>query len=304
MRIGDQEITTPDEDPVCYPLDWRWRMASVLESMGNDRAKSTFAMDTHVRKLVRHLTLGNKRKSDAVPKPGALGRVIGWHDTIAGALVESFLLACETTGQAAGELGIDSDDVGYYSALFFDIRDEGGSVRPAILMRIRAELLSMEAPDMAARLRKAAITGGIAGLRRLLYAGKISAVAEEPTLDDMVENELKRRLVAGELRTGDLTRLQANLIARSRLNREEDDGKQQLRDNIRVMQNILSLTAPLMVKPDRTPEETQSTDDAIRARFEAQRNIGLTALTDDKDKGIEALNKLMNRNFSARAEQA
>ncbi|NLF86563.1 MAG: hypothetical protein GX571_10720 [Lentisphaerae bacterium] len=69
-----------------------------------------------------------------------------------------------------------------------------------------------------------ALTGGIHGLRRVLH---VAAPAADPGLDQLVEAELTRRLHAGELRTGDLVRLQANAIARQRIELDKKDSQPQ-----------------------------------------------------------------------------
>ena len=126
--------------------------------------------------------------------------------------------------------------------------------------------------------------------------------AEKPTLDQLVEAELRRRLAAGELRTADLVRLQANAIARERAGGEPASGDGL--GGLRLVQQILALTAPKLVKPDDEPERTRATDAAIRARFEAQQNIGATTLPhDDSAAAAEALNRMMAGNFNANDEQ-
>lgn len=299
MRVGETEIRTPDEDRIGFDLNWRWRMANALADLESAGARAPIATDPDVRKLVRHLMLRRKSNPNVAVKLDAFDRVIAWHGTQTGALVESFLIGAVTCEEAALELGIAVADIRLYSCLFFDLRDDEGLRRPAIIMRISADLQTMEAPDIAALLRKVALTSGIHGLRRFLNTGQQHRATEEPTLDELVEAELKRRLVAGELRTSDLTRLQANQIARQRLISETAAGKgPQLVESLKVVQYVLGLTAPTIVHPDRNQDRAEAADKEIQARFAAQKKIGATALTDDPGKGEAALNKMINANFT------
>lgn len=292
MMIGNTEIRTPDEDEMGYELNWRWRMANALADMTNVGGQPQSVQDPDVRKLVRHLTQAPHRKLDAVT------RVLRWNGTGTGALVEAFLIAAETCEEAAAELGVDVRDVILYSCLFFDIRDDSGALRQTVMLRLKSELLGAEINDAAARLRNVALTGGIFGLRRFLCVEQQHAAAGEPSLDDMVEAELKRRLVAGDMRTGDLTRLQANAIARERLRREADGGRgPQLVESLKVVKFVLGLTAPQMVQPDSDHNRERATSQAIQERFRVQKNVSATDIVDDPVKGMEALNRMISGNF-------
>ncbi len=296
MHTGNVNIRTPDEDPLGYDLDWRWQMAKALVDLESTGEKAPLAADADVRKLVRHLML--RRRVGAICKPDAIDRVIGWHESDARALIEAYLIGAVTCEEAALELDIAAADLRLYSCLFFDLRDDAGSIRPAIIMRLSAEIQAIEVPDIAARLRKVALTGGTHGLRRFLCAGQTRKSVGEPSLDELVEAELKRRLVAGELRTGDLTRLQANAIARERMLKETDAGKgPQLIESLKVVQYVLGLTAPAMVRPDHNQDRVDAENNEIQARFAAHKGIGAVTVEDDPVKGVAALNRMIGDTF-------
>jgi len=139
-----------------------------------------------------------------------------------------------------------------------------------------------------------ALTGGIHGLRRVLH---VAAPAADPGLDQLVEAELTRRLHAGELRTGDLVRLQANAIARQRIELDKKGSQPQWQQGMELVRYILELTAPGIVQADRSQDSLAASTQAIRGRFAAQRNIGATPLTDEPDKGYQALTELMGKHF-------
>ena len=120
-------------------------------------------------------------------------------------------------------------------------------------------------------------------------------------VDEMVDQELKRRLVAGELRTSDLTRLQANAIARERIASDtKSESQPQWVQGQELVRHILGLMVPHVVSQRKTPAEIAASNDVIRARIESQRNVAGTALvTDDPDKGYQALVDLVQKGFKA-----
>lgn len=162
-------------------------------------------------------------------------------------------------------------------------------------MRLQADLRAQE-DDPVAMLRRIALTGGFHGLRRVLHA---AAPAAEAGLDQLVEAELTRRLHAGELRTGDLVRLQANAIARQRIELDKKHDQPQWQQGMELVRYVLGLTAPGIVQADRSQDSLAASTQAIRGRFAAQRNIGATPLTDEPDKGYQALTELMGEAFQA-----
>jgi hypothetical protein len=298
MKIGNRSIITPAEDPLGYPLDWRCQLAQAsLEAVDVKVALK----DVDARRLAQHLQRRQKYPLREGGKPAQLDIVMGWKDSPARALLETFLLVVEPYQIVAGELGLPTDDVTLYARLFFDVRDEQGMSRSGILMRLHADLDGQEEDDPAVRLHRIALTGGLHALRRVLQANTPAAA---PSLDQLVENELARRLHAGELRTGDLVRLQANAIARQRAENEKQDvGQTPGAQSMELVRFMLGLTAPHIVEGDRSKAQVESATEAIRGRLAAQRNVDATPLTDDADKGYEALNALMNKGFKAKAAE-
>jgi hypothetical protein len=262
---------------------------------GGSRIHWPQIQDADVRALVQHLQRRQKYPLKDGEKPAAYDRVIGWRGSAASELIEAFLLAADTCDAVAGDLCLPVEEVALYARLYCDLHDAKGRRRPAVIMRVLADLEGMAEPDAGARLRKIAITGGINALRRVLQGSTATA---EPSLDQLVETELTRRLHAGELRTGDLVRLQANGIARQRLALEvKDDGPPKLTQSLELVRHVLGLTAPQIVLRDDSPDSVTSSNEAIRGRLASQKSITATPLTDEPDKGYEALTKLMGKHF-------
>ena len=296
MKIGDRVIRVPEEDPLGYEMDWRWQVAqAVVEAAGGGRIPWALVQDADARALVQHLQHRKQHPLKDGDTPRQFDRVGAWRDSPGAALIEAFLLASDSYADAARELGIPPEDVRLYARLYVDLHDDQGKRRPAVLMRLRGTPDVPDEPDMAARLRRVALTGGVHGLRQLLQAATLAAA---PTLDEMVEQELKRRLVAGELRTSDLTRLQANSIAKQRVAQEQEGDDLRETEGWAYARKLLALMAPHVVSQRKTAEETAASTEVIRARIESQRNVAATPLlTDEPDKGYQALTELINKGF-------
>ncbi len=297
MNIANPIIRTPADDALGYAVDWRVQVAHAVLAPGSTNALSRIR-DPDARALARHLQHRQEHPLRDSEKPTALDRVLAWHDSPAAVLIEAFLLASESYEAAALELGLPAEDVRLYGRLFYDIRDDAGQRRPGVMMRLQAELEDREVDDMANGLKKVALGGGIHGLRQVLHAGVLKPRKTEPSLDEMVESELKRRLHAGELRTGDLVRLQSNAIARERLVVEKKDGQPEWMQANELVRHILSLTSPELVRPDRTPEQLQASTSAIQARLKSQRQITATPL--QADDGGTRLNDMLRAQFGVR----
>jgi hypothetical protein len=300
MKIGNQTFSTPSDDPLGYPLDWRWQVANAAAALGQTITSGRMP-DQDTRTLSRHLQRRKEQPLRDTEKPTPFDRVLAWHDSPAAVLIQAFLLAAESFEAAASELGLPAEDVRLYGRLFYDVRDDDGQRRPGVMMRLQAEFEALGDADMAAGLKKVALGGGIHGLRQLLHAGVLKPRKTEPSLDEMVESELKRRLHARELRTGDLVRLQSNAIQRERLAEDKkNDGKPELTQSNELVRHILGLTAPQMVRPpERTQEALQAGTDKIQARLKSQRNINAIPLQDSDD-GAARLNDMLRAQFGVR----
>ena len=293
MNIAGKTVITPADNPIGYPLDWRHQLAQAGLALAANGVRPQI-QDADARSLFLHLQRRQKYPLKTGEKPTVLDNVLGWKESPASALVEAFLLASDTCQDAAAELGLPDKEIQMYGRLYFDVRDDQGVRRPGVLMRLLAEL-DAEDDDPAMRLRRIALTSGIHGLRRVLRA---AVPAKETSLDQLVEAELTRRLHAGELRTGDLVRLQANAIARQRIAVEtEDERDPAWMRSVQLVTSIMALTKPIIVQPNRDPEHLDATTQAIQGRIEAQRDVGATSVLDDPEKGIAALNQLMGRQF-------
>jgi hypothetical protein len=138
-------------------------------------------------------------------------------------------------------------------------------------MRLRTGL-SRELGDDD-RLMRAALLGGLEGLRGQLGSG------EHQDLEGLVEQELTRRVIAGEMRTTDLIRLRSHDLMLRKIELEASEGQQQDQDAFRLLLDLIGQTAPRMKPIDQTAEQIRAADTLLRGRIESQRlasGIGIT----------------------------
>lgn len=288
MRIGDRTVLTPDADSIGYDLSWRSRLADAAVVSG-DKGAVNRIKDSDARALARHLQHRQTSQLKENERPNMYDRLSSWKASETGMLVEAFLIAGNYESTAV-ELGLPVDDVRLYSRLWYDVMDDQGQVRPGVRMRILAALEGQDAVDIGTRLKRVAITAGLHGLRQVLRILKPQKT--EPTLDEMVELELRRRLVAGELRNADLVRLRLTEDRKA-------EGQPKMAENLALVRRMLSMAAPEMVRaPERTPEALRAGTDAIQSRLKSQCQINATPLNDDNGEGgVARLSAKMKQQF-------
>ena len=291
MNIADKQITTPSDNPLGYALDWRAQVARAVFELPPGSVRPAI-QDPDARALHCHLLRRQQFPLRTGAPLTAFDQVTGWRESPAKQLIEAFLVGAASYEEAAGDLGVPVKETTLYGRLFFDVRDEQGWVRPGTRMRL---LGSMDPDDDRVRLLRIALTGGRNGLRGVLGA---AVTTKESSLDELVEAELTRRLHAGELRTADLVRLQANSIARQRIAVEQqDDSEPPMLRAVKLVTDFLALTKPHMVEQTQTAEQVAVTNAAIQGHLRAQRSIAATPVADDPERGLAALTEMMGKHF-------
>ncbi len=243
------DIITPAEDPVGFHLDWRYRVAEAAERM-----LPCMARDPDTRACYQHL---HQR-----PNP-QFERITGWRGTVTGQLVEAYLVTGSPVEAIAEELGLDAKDILIYSRIFWAVRDSGDRPIRGVLMRLRTGL-SRE-PDDDNRMMRAALLGGLDGLR-----GQTGS-RDHSDLSTMVEQELSRRVIAGELRTPDLIRLRGHDLMLRKIELDSREGREEDQDATRLLLDLIGQTAPRMKPIDQTAEQIRAADVLLRGRIESQR---------------------------------
>ena len=241
-------IITPEDDPIGFHLDWRHRTAMAAEKMLPGMAR-----DPDLKAYYQHL--------HCRPNP-AFKRIAGWHGTVTGQILEAYLVTRSTVEAIAEELGLAAVDVQRYGHLFWAVRDHD-MPKKGVLARLRAALPSQPGE---ARLLRAALMGGLEGLRRQLGSPEQGA-----ELSAMVEHELARRVMAGELRTGDLIRLRGHDLMMRKIELDSRDGVQQDNEATELLFDLLGKLAPTMKPVEQSQEALHAADVLLRARIDSQR---------------------------------
>ncbi len=272
MTVNGIEITTPADDPIGFTMDWRYRVAGAAE-----RVLPLMGRDPDLRACYQHL---HQR-----PIP-AFERIVGWHGTMTGQLVEAYWVTGSPVEAIAVELGLDAQDVRLYGQIFWAVRDTLDRPLQGVLLRLRASL-SRE-PHDDDRLIRAALLGGLEGLRGQLGASKLGS-----DLSAIVEQELTRRAMGGELRTGDLIRLRGHDILLKKMEIDSRDERVQDQTATQFLFEMLEKLAPRMKTVHQNAEQVTATNAAIQGRLESQRlatGIGVP-LAAGGEKRLDALLK-------------
>ena len=136
-------------------------------------------------------------------------------------VVESYLLTRIGTIQISNETGLSIGGIALYEQLYFNVRNRYGDPLQPQLIRLAFELESAAEPATPAEklermLRKAALDGDIQLLRRCIPHRR-AAISTGSFAATLVQRELTRRMLRGELSTGSLIKLRELEIAEDRM---------------------------------------------------------------------------------------
>ena len=215
MKIGEHEVRTPLEDKAGYDLDWR---AQIVEAVvaSNVKMPKMYKNDYAMNALLACLT--GARKQDlgcqsamAIRSSPTMSRV-----------VEAYLLTRASTSQISNDTGLSNGGISLYEQLYFNVRNRYGDPIQSQLIRLAFELETAHEPATPAdkldrMLRKAALDGDIHLLRRCIPHRR-AAISTGSFAATLVQRELTRRLLRGELSTGTLIKLRELEIAEDRMN--------------------------------------------------------------------------------------
>lgn len=322
MRVATQLITTPADDGLTFDLDWRDRVAQAVctTSDGTERRlPRTLAKDKPLKQYVAHLR--SKAKTAALRQGQAMtvyDRISGWHtdDTIKG-LVQALLLTGasykELATEVLGGIEVKAQDLQMYQDVFFNIRDDHeGKVRVGVVVRICAQMNADRGGDRGGvapdgmLLKRAAITGGLPLLKNVLGCERTDSAQsgdgddERDRLEQLVNTELTKRVLASDMRTGDLSRLAAMRTAHEKMLHET--GQKQKADNeaIQLLTQIMGLMAPHMIPQTKTEDEMAAETKAIQSKLLAEQNVRDQSIADNgANAGKEALDATIKKHFAS-----
>jgi hypothetical protein len=273
MKIGDCQIRLPADDPVTFDLDWRHKTATALvNTPGRKQLPEVVRKDSDIRMWRQYLSPRRKIGAKATEY---CRQVEGWHDQPAMAgLLEALLLSEASYDQIAGEIGgLDPDAVRLYQAMFFNVRDADGQLNGSLALHARFAQDQQAGANVPARVTwQRAGLNGLKTLATLLNPNRTPARAKVDPIDQLVRQELLRRVLTRQMGTREMLLLQQTQvdIERTRLEMSKHVGQDS--EAWDLVHNILGLTRPKLVAPQKHSEEqlqglrnVQNTEAKIRA---------------------------------------
>lgn len=291
MKIGTIDIITP-ADGILHELDWRAKVARAVYEGGNgSRLPFAFRDDNGIKMLLGVLR-GAAKQSRSCLSAMSIHR----SDSMR-MILEAMLLTRADAVQIAAAIGIEGDAVNMYESLFFNVRDSEGKPKPAQIMRLAADLEIVGEPDnprekFQRALRKAALQG-FPLLMSLLPPDLGSTKPDAPvSATTLVEQELNRRLLRGELNTGALLRLRSLQIDEVRMQYETQKGSAG-NEGFELSRKLLALMAPAMVglgqDANRDDEQARS---SIRQAEEQIAGVDIDDKSEDDQRHVAELLRL------------
>ena len=214
MKIGEREIITPREDRYAYDLDWRAQIVDAIAAGGKLPEKAV--LDVHMKDLLSCM--------DGTPQPDlcSQGAIAVKASPMMSLVVEACLLTRASPRQISYDTGIPEGVVCMFQLLYYNVRSRyDDPIQPQVL-RVALDLDTGKGPTSPAdqigrALKRAALEGDIHLLRTYLPQRR-SGLSQGSFAGTLVQRELNRRLLRGELSTSALIKLRGLEIAEDRMN--------------------------------------------------------------------------------------
>ena len=215
MKIGEIHIVAPLDDKVGYDLDWRAQIVDAVVA-SNVKMPRLYNNDFAMNALLACLKGAHKQD------PGCQAAMAVRASPTMSRVVEAFLLTRASTLQISNDTGLSNSNISLYEKLYFNVRNRYGDPLQPQLIRLSFELETADEPATPAEklermLRKAALDGDIQLLRRCIPQRR-AAISTGSFAATLVQRELARRLLRGELSTGSLIKLRELELAEDRMN--------------------------------------------------------------------------------------
>ena len=269
MTVDDQIIVTPADDALFYDFDWRYLVAH--HAIRSKKLPSQ-AGDSIVRTYIRYLKSVRRRDEEAETfrRAESLHADASWQT-----IIRACLLTNTGTAQIADDLGLPASAISCYERLFFNVRnDEDRPIKAQVLrMALKNEVEAGE--QERCRFINLAIKGGYVALIDNLPSITTSSESRL-TAAELVDRELHRRIMRGDMRTCDLIRLKSIHVNEDRMLHET--GQKGAPDKgMELVRDILQLLAPKVAGDNDTNADAES---AIARLLKAERSIAETELND------------------------
>ena len=292
MKIGNTDIRTPSEDRYSYDLDWRAQIAHALVEQ-KIHHRCSIAVDPMIRLMVQALK-GTGRRN---PTSDHIRVVIQLHQHREIKLfVEAALLTRASNDRIAKDIDADPEVIRLFESLYFNVREKDGAPRNMAVMAISMHLdQDAEENPIKHMFYSAAIRGGYSMLQQMLSMHQSDQNSVAITASALVDRELNRRLLQGELTTSDLIRLRSVQIADERMLHETGQRGSSYSEGMELVKNLLQAMAPMVLDAASNPDDHNSAD---RMR-EAENRITNTSIQDAGPvAGHDEINAMLKAKYS------
>lgn len=296
MKLGGIDIITPADDAILYDLDWRSMVAQAAADNGVARLPVAVRKDGDIKALLACLKRATNMSESCLAATSIRRSSLR-------PVAEAMLLTDAGNAQIAAATGFEPEAVRFYEALFFNVRDKNGVPKPSQLMRMATDIESHDEPAGAQEkfrhaLATAALRGGYPMVASLLPDQR-PANGSRP-LSRMVEAELYRRMLRGELSTNALLRMRDLDIAEARMKHDtgQDDDDGYKAQYIKLMQFILGQMKPKMANsaPD-VPRESEQAMAGVSVS-EAEANIARVQLQENPIGKSDEVHQFIKQKFA------
>lgn len=269
MTVDDQIVVTPADDALFYDFDWRYLVAH--HAIRSKKLPSQ-ASDSIVRTYIRYLKSVRRRDEEAETfrRAESLHADASWQT-----IIRACLLTNTGTAQIADDLGLPASAICCYERLFFNVRNDEDRPIKAQVLRMALKNEADTGQQERCRFINLAIEGGYVALIDNLPLITTSS-GSRLTAAELVDRELHRRLMRGDMRTSDIIRLKSIHVNEDRMLHET--GQKGAPDKgMELVRDILQLFAP-EVAADNLPKS--DAESSIEGMLKAEGNIAETELDD------------------------
>jgi hypothetical protein len=311
MRIGDTHIIVPTDETGDYPSGWRYEVALAMSETGDLPPNGEVANDPWVQAHSDYLQLNMEFYDGEVPDPALRPHHIAakWHlsDNINDPRfrIEPLLLTGATYGIIAADTGFREDAIEAYEKLFFNTRNEDGSLKKGCYHRCRMafdendQMTEATAQDVVWKM--AGFTLGYAGLVKLWRWDKDATGLEgskQGVFDELwriAQSILLNRTLRNQVNAFDLNNMMGNYIQNERM---RFDTRQETGDAMagtEIALGMLRACRPHVTEKARCQDADHiiAETERITERLAAQKAIAGEKLTVSTGAGVSAINEML-----------
>jgi hypothetical protein len=317
MIFNGTEVRTPFENPIHYDVDWRYQIARIWSDDPTINIDPDVAADmdiVNLRDTMIRMSNGISVNDDPIAK--RLKIALDWYTSDGTRsprrFIEPLLLTGATFDVITRDIGgkrVPESVFKTYERLFFNVRDDDGTVTDSCYLRSFAALpdgivLDKETPDVVV-WRVAAVQTGYTGLVRLwnwrdYHGAKIVDVDLQRELVNMAQAIIMNRILRGSIGSFDLNTIFANYIQYERLRQDVSSAESKPTSAEGMLLKVLDIMKPKIITAAQSADEFLALNAQLRSRLEAQQAIQAQQV---RDKGLDSSLNQLNATLEAHFNQ-